>query len=198
MEEECEVCRQERRSKALAALGPDDLRFREEKFVRAIAIFSNNDIKYDMNKTRAALHAESNRLEVVYSVAQDDPSAAAKRECPTIAARKREWLQRHDRECGDLYGMLQLTVRMPVAMTDHIDRSPDKLILRGRIGFVHSWVLDDGETSVVRDGVRILKKLPKVVFVKFPGAKWKLPSCGEAGVYPVVPKKADWFLDAKR
>ena len=65
--------------------------------------------------------------EVVYSVAHDSPSGTVLRECPTIAAKKREWLQRHDRECGDLYRMLQLTVGMPVAMTDHIDPSSAKV-----------------------------------------------------------------------
>ena len=67
----------------------------------------------------------------MYFVAKDMPSTEAIRDFPSIAARKAEWLQRHDRECGDLYGMLQLAADMPVAMTDHIDRNPEKQILRG-------------------------------------------------------------------
>ena len=63
-----------------------------------------------------------------------------------------------------------------LAMTDRIDRSPDKQILRGRIGAVHSRALHGGEDSGAKDGVRILRRLPKVVFVKFANATWQLPS----------------------
>ena len=52
-------------------------------------------------------------------------------------------------------------------MTDHVDRSKDKRILRGRVGTVDSWVLADDETSVFENGKRLLKKLPKVVYVQF-------------------------------
>ena len=63
--------------------------------------------------------------------------------------------------------MVPLARGMPVALTDHIDRSPDKQLLRGRIGKVHSWVLAEGDESKFENGVRILNKLPKVVLVKF-------------------------------
>ena len=36
---------------------------------------------------------------------------------------KVKWLQRHDRECGNLYGMLPLVHGMRVSLTTHIDRS---------------------------------------------------------------------------
>ena len=62
--------------------------------------------------------------------------------------------------------MLPLILGMPVAVTDHINRSNDKRILKGRVGYIHSWVLADDEKSVYEDHLRILHKLPKVVFVK--------------------------------
>ena len=68
------------------------------------------------------------------------PSLDALREKPGLAADKLQWLQRHDRESGDLYGMLPLIQNMPVALTDHIDRSPEKQLLRGKVGYIHSWV----------------------------------------------------------
>eukprot|EP00959_Pyramimonas_sp_CCMP1952_P146307 3062923-Pyramimonas_sp.AAC.1 len=58
---------------------------------------------------------------------------------------------------------------MPVALTDHIDQSEDKYLLRGRIGRVKSWVCD-GEAEndrVTRGGETTLKKTPKVIFVLF-------------------------------
>ena len=62
-------------------------------------------------------------------------------------------LQRHDKDCGGLYGMLLLAKGMLVALTDHIDRNPEKNLLRGRIGFIDSWVVRDDEHSVYEDGV---------------------------------------------
>ena len=44
-------------SKCLVATNDNDARFQEEKFQRAIAIFANNDVKYDTNKQRAKRYA---------------------------------------------------------------------------------------------------------------------------------------------
>ena len=60
---ECEVCKRERAARALVAAGDADPRFVEEKFDKATAIFPNNDVKYDVNKTRAALYAAKHGLE---------------------------------------------------------------------------------------------------------------------------------------
>ena len=78
---------------------------------------------------------------------------------------------------------------MPVALADHIDRSPEKAFLRGRVGTIQSWVLHEKEASKFEDGVRSLQKLPKTVFVKFTKAKgdevdWKLPGMEEHGLQP--------------
>ena len=105
------------------------------------------------------------------------------------------WLQRHDRECGNLYGVLPLIHGMPVALTEHIDRNPEKQLLRGSIGFVHSWVVHVEDKSTFQHGARVLEKLPITVFVRFPTATWILPGLTEAGVYPICPRKSSWFLD---
>ena len=88
-------------------------------------------------------------------------------------------------------------------MTDHIDRSPDKRILRGRIGIVHSWILADDEKSVFENGKRILMRLPKVVFVEFTEddgrpCEGSIPRIDIAGVYPIAPVKREWYLDKGR
>ena len=87
---------------------------------------------------------------------------------------------------------------MPVALTDHIDRNPAIQLLRGKVGYIHSWVLHGEETSVCASGSRILDKLPLVVFVKFPGCTWTMPGMTEEGVYPIRPKKSSWFLGKGR
>ena len=130
----------------------------------------------------------------MYVVAKDTPSQDALRERPGLAADKVKFLQRHDRESGDLYGMLPILQGMPVALTDHLDRNPKIQLLRGKVGFVHSWVLHEEEQSRLKDNVRILEKLPLAVFVKFPGETWTMPGLTEPGVYPIRPKRGTWFL----
>ena len=69
---------------------------------------------------------------------------------PDLPAQNVSWLNRHDRESGDLYGMLPLMIGMPVAVTEHINRSYDKIILKGRVGYIHSWVLAPDEKKRIR------------------------------------------------
>ena len=48
------------------------------------------------------------------------------------------------------------------------------------------------------NGQCILQKLPLVVFIKFPGATWRLPSLKEPGLYPIKEVRGDWYLDKGR
>ena len=105
----------------------------------APAIFPNNDGKFDVNKQPAQKYAATHRLGVTWVQAQDKPLPKTLQERPDLVLQKLTWLSRHDRECGDLYGMLPLIKGLPVALTDHLDRSPDKQLLRGKIGTIHSW-----------------------------------------------------------
>jgi hypothetical protein len=50
-----------------------------------------------------------------------------------VAAEKAVWLTRRDRDCGDLYGVLPFVEGLPVSLADHIDRNPEKNLLRGRL-----------------------------------------------------------------
>ena len=75
---------------------------------------------------RAKLFASKKNEAVTYCLAKDTPSSEALRERPDLPAQKLSWLQRHGRESGDLYGAVMLVKGMPVALTDHIDRNPDK------------------------------------------------------------------------
>jgi hypothetical protein len=125
------------------------------------------------------------------------------RERPDLPAQKLSWLQRHDRESGDLYGVVTLIKGMPVALADHIDQNPEKQLLRGKVGTLQSWILGENETSAYSEGIRILSKMPKLVLVRFRNAdgtevSWQLPGLQECGLYPIVPKKSAWFLDKGR
>lgn len=89
-------------------------------------IVPNNDIKYDINKRRAQVFAAEKGEVVFWSVAKDKVSSEALANEPLLAEKNFEWLHRHDKESGELYGMLPLVKGMPMALTDHIDRSPGK------------------------------------------------------------------------
>ena len=200
---ECKKCKEDRASRALVATSEHDFRFKAEQFAQCPAIFANNDLKYEANKLRATLFAATVQEPITYCPAKDVATPEALRERPDLPAQKLSWLQRHDRECGDLYGIVTLIKGMPVALTDHIDRSLEKQLLRGKVGVVHSWILDDKEQSKFVDGVRILTKLPKLVIVKFKNSDgsevpWQLSGMPEKGLYPIAPKKSCWFLDKGR
>ncbi|CAJ1452308.1 unnamed protein product [Effrenium voratum] len=75
---------------------------------------------------------------------------------------------------------------MRVVLADHLDRSEDKLLLRGSAGRVHSWVWEENDLR------------PTCVYVKFDGATWQLDGAPEPGLYPVYPVRKVWKLDAKR
>ena len=174
------------------ASGPNDRRFSEKRFLNAPAVFPNNDVKYEVNKKRALGYANKKKVGVMYCPAKDSPSHEALRIRPDLPSQKLAWLNRHDRESGDLYGVLPLIKGMPVALADHVDRSEDKRLLRGRVGWVESWVLADDEQSVFENGEQILRKLPKVVYVAFydkkgKRCKWKIDGMKDKGVYPIVP-----------
>ena len=86
--------------------------------------------------------------------------------------------------------MLPLAIGMPVALTHHLNRSPDKMLLKGTRGYVHSWVWPEND--------RLAHRMPSCVYVKFEGATWQLDGIDEPGVYPIRPRKEDWYLDGKR
>lgn len=195
---ECDVCQTERKARQLVALTPSDPRFKHQQFLEARAVFANNDVKFDVNKRRARTFARDRNESVTWIKANDQPCQSILAEHANITEQKLKWLQRHDRDCGNLYGMFPLIQGMPVALTDHVDRKKGRLLLRGRLGKIHSWILSTGEQSIFRDGVRILDQMPRAIIVKFSDSKWRLPSMPEPGLYPIRPKKKTWWLDKQR
>ena len=75
---------------------------------------------------------------------------------------------------------------MKVALTEHVDRSEEKNLLRGCTGYVHSWIWHANEPR------------PEVVYLKFADATWQLDGIEEPGIYPILPKTKTWFLDKGR
>eukprot|EP00438_Fugacium_kawagutii_P012955 Skav231714 [mRNA] locus=scaffold1306:362022:371836:+ [translate_table: standard] len=192
--QECAACKADRCSRRLVAQDDKDPRFLGE-FRDSIAIFSTNDLKYHVNKRRAVAWASSRRQQLQIAVAQDIASAPVLQEKPDLAAEKMQWLQRHDKECGGLYGILPLCVGMPVRATDHLDRK--RGILKGCKGTVVGWSACSNESK--QDGTVIWNQLPQIVFVRFDtGASWHIEGIPETNVFPVTLQKHAWFLDHQR
>ena len=93
--------------------------------------------------------------------------------------------------------MLPLAVGMPILLLDHVDRSREKRLLKGKSGTITSWILHPNESSVPNEnGERILTHIPRVVFVNFPDASWRLHPSLDKGEYPFYPETRSWYIDA--
>ena len=120
-------------------------------------------------------------------------------EKPRLDEDKVTWLQRHDREAGDLYGTLPLCIGMPAAATDHLDR--ERGVLRGCSGRVCGWTHDipNAEPSKEDGEVRFWAKLPTAVHVQFKTKrKWRVKGMGDDCILPVAPVRRAWHLDHRR
>eukprot|EP00438_Fugacium_kawagutii_P033974 Skav228932 [mRNA] locus=scaffold2181:248822:258688:+ [translate_table: standard] len=192
--QECAACKEDRASRKLVAQDAADPRF-SHAFRDATAIFSTNDLKYHVNKRRAMDWAHAHGQQVHIAVAQDTASANVLQEKPDLAAEKVQWLQRHDKECGELYGMLPVCIGMPVRATDHLDRK--RGILKGCKGTVVGW--STCNTTSQADGAVLWKDLPQIVYVQFEtGTTWQIDGIPTVNVYPVTVQRRAWFLDRQR
>ena len=102
---ECGTCSTEISSKHRVAVGPSDPDFYKAKFMQARMIVANNDAKYDINKGRANHFGEHMKECPTWCQAEDTPTQQALILSPGLPAKKMQWLNRHDKECGKLYGI---------------------------------------------------------------------------------------------
>ena len=171
------MCIRDRASRCRVVTSCYDSRLQLPKFKDAVVIVANNDARYQINKDRAEAYGRESGAVVRWAIARDQASSAALQTKPCDKRTKMQWLQLPDRSTGDLCGTLPLAIGMPVALTDHWDRSEDKSLLRGSRGHVHSWDWAENDDQ------------PTVVFVKFENADWQLEGTPEPGIYPVWPVK---------
>ena len=84
-------------------------------------------------------------------------------------------------------------------LVDHLDRNPQKQLLRGKIGFVHSWTEHEDETTTPGEtNERVLSHMPKAILLDFRTDAWKLPGMPAPGIYPIFPQTGRWHIDAYR
>ena len=190
--QECFICREERTSKARVV---DGRMTGSRDFANAKAILATNAVKYHVNKLRAQAWATEHGQALQYAIAKDKISSVALREKPDLGQDKLSWLQRHDQDCGALYGVLPLCVGMPITATDHLDRG--RGILRGRAGVVVGWVWpsETGERTRKENNC-VWNQLPACILVRFKTKEsWRIDGLPEDNVFPVAPQKKPWYLD---
>ena len=105
--------------------------FEAPQFETTVAAVPNNDLRYEINKLRSELFAKRHGVQLLWRPAKDRVTIDALREDPTLATKKKSWLQRHDRQCGDLYSMLPLVHGLPMMLSEHQDRSVDRRMMKG-------------------------------------------------------------------
>ena len=95
--------------------------------------------------------------------------------------------------------MLPIVQGLPIALTEHIDRSIQKNVLRRTEAFLDSWILVPRENSVQdKAGVRILGYVPVVLFIQVPDANWIVPRLPRPGLYAIVPTSKIGYLDKNK
>ena len=138
---------------------------------------------------RARQWADAAHVPLHYAVARDTASSTVLQEKPDVQQSKIQWLQRHDQECGGLYGLLPICLSLPVRATEHLDRS--RGILKGCKGKIIGW-------STAPD-TQIWNKSPEVVYVQFETTKtWRVDGLLHDNVFPVTALRRPWFLDRGR
>ena len=147
-------------------------------------------MKYHVNKLRAKASAAETGQVLRHAIAKGRISSAALREKPDLGKEKLTWLQRHDQDCGSLYGVLPLCMGMPVAAADHLDRG--RGILRGCAGEVVGWVWPaDAVGGASQEVTQIWNELPACIMVRFKTktkTTWRVQGIDEDNVFPVVPR----------
>ena len=123
---ECRRCQKERYARERVIRQTTNEELQKPKYGDSTLIVANNDVKYDTNKRRARYWAKLQKQGIAWTPAQDIVTVEALQIDPALVEKKKEWLKRHDRESGNLHGMLLLIRGMPVGLTEHIDRNPKR------------------------------------------------------------------------
>ena len=74
-------------------------------------------------------------------------------------------------------------------LVDHLVRNPEKQLLRGKVGRIHSWIYGEGEEQESSNEERII--LEHVPLCDIPGALGP-------GIYPIFQTERTWKLDGYR
>ena len=194
--EECAKAREERRR--VLRLGQDNYpEIKQKPFVDAPAVFACNVPKYFAVLLRAREYAKQNGLQLSWCIARDMPLFRDDRDLPEEKLHKKrcKWLEKHDQQTNHLSSLFPLVMGLPVRLTDSIDRL--RKLFRGRRGYIVGWAPHPNETKEDVDGEFLLSHQPQAIYIKFPGASWRISEDLDVGVYPVTYVSRSWKVNRK-
>ena len=195
-EMECDLCKTERRRRHRvlddASEGLQDL---DPRFAKAPYVHPYNWPKYQAAQQRAVLFAKQQRSQLMWVRAVDQPVTGDDKSMSgeALERQRRRWLQLHDMQTGGIMGLCPLTVDLPLRLTRTLDKERHAYKF-SRCTLV-GWELQDLDKERVvgcDDPEIVLERLPKKLFVRFPGSV-----DGQASeLFTVTPRKVFWSRDA--
>ena len=195
-EKTCVECTEERRRRhrVLSDLHNIPSSLTKPPYTSAPALYSFNVPRYFSSQLRAREFAKQNNVQLTWCYAKDVPLYPGDRELKADALQDKlfSWLRRHDQDTCHLPSILPLAKEMPIRLTESLDR--EKQLYRGRRGFIYGWTLARNCIPVDVGGEFLLDRLPTVIYLIFPEAKWqigKLP----VRVYPLKPRSRTWKVN---
>ena len=84
-----------------------------------------------------------------------------------LSRNRKHWLRRHDQQTNGLPGVFPCVFNLPVRFTHSVD--PERKIFKFTVGRLLGWELQDVDHARVQactDAEMVLKRLPKLLFVK--------------------------------
>ncbi len=196
---ECEECGKVRDSRRrVLRLGQEKYsEIQQHPFLDAPAVFACNVPKYFAVLLRAREYAKLNHLQLSWCAARDIPLFRDDRDLPEeqLHAKRCKWLEKHDQQTSHLSSLFPLVGGLPVRLTDSIDRR--RKLYRGRRGHIVGWAPHPAETREEVDGELLLSHPPEAIYVKFPGATWRISEDLDVGVYPVTSVSRSWKVNTK-
>ena len=85
-----------------------------------------------------------------------------------------------------------MVIGLPMRLTETVDRK--RLLYKGRRCHVHSWAPHTEEEKTELNGEFVAAPMPKVIYLQFYNAKWKIGNLPE-GVYPLTARSRAWVVN---
>nr|MCS5703195.1 hypothetical protein [Acidobacteriota bacterium] len=195
--QECTTCQHTRKDKRVALYDdePATESLRLKPFDTAPGLYLYNVPRYETILLRAREYAKANEFKLYWLYAQDVPLHRGDRDLSEedLHKKRMRWLGNHDQKTGHLSSVCPLAKGMPIRLLDNIDKR--RQLFRGRKGYIQDWI-PHPETDIedTPDGDLVYSKLPKLIYVKFPGATWRVHTDLEVGVFPIQPRSRTWQL----
>ena len=183
---ECAVCQTERQRRN-RLMEHKDPRVKKQPFVQAPYLHKNNEPKYHAQLVRAVENAKRGGevpKHILWVVAEDTPANPAEidADAKQLAKKRSKWLQYHDQKTAGIPGLCPFVHKGRYRVTEALSKKLK--ILKHSTCELWAWKLHDQDAEMDHgQGERMLRYLPRCVFLKFPEAEWQIKGL-PMGVFP--------------